>query len=198
MAELAALKERAFWRLYGWRGLTLSFGYSQKRLMESFQTPLKKVLRPTGGGILLHGWDISFAAAVPKGVFRSPLEFYSLVAQTCLEVLKRLNVKGVEISKNRGGSYRREKLCWLVPTFGELTVGGTKFLAAASRRFEDGSILLHGSIFISKNENLLKTSELKPLESFADNVITLSELKIKRKTFFDLFRKLLLKRLENL
>ncbi len=56
---LLAQEGRGSFRLYTWKEKTLSIGYSQAFL----DFPIKMVKRPTGGGALLHGWDVSFSYA---------------------------------------------------------------------------------------------------------------------------------------
>jgi len=195
MAQRAQKEKMFLFRWYGWRSLTISFGYSQRSLFEEYRTPFEKVLRPTGGGILIHGWDISFALATPSGVFRNFLHLYRFVSQTFVESFHRLGLKEVSYSRNRKGSYGREKLCWLYPTFGEVTYRDRKLVAAAVREFNKGNFLIHGSIFIAKNPVLLNKLFPGQGESFINGIITLSEIKIKKRILMQTFAENLFKNL---
>jgi lipoate-protein ligase A len=180
-----ALKQNKFLlRWYGWKKLSLSFGYSQKKLFETYKGTIPKVIRPTGGGILIHGWDISFAFATPRGTFKSHLELYRFVSEIFVASLRNLGVNAT-YSRNKKGNYSRTGLCQLFPTFGEVLVNGRKFLAAAVRDFGRGNYLIHGSVYIAYNhrlaENLLKT----PSEVLKNSVITLLEIGLKKKTLFE-------------
>ncbi len=188
---LRAQREGTFiLRWYGWKGLSLSFGYSQKKLFESFKTPLPKVLRPTGGGILLHGWDISFCLCTPSGFFKSPLELYGFITKTFLETFRELGLE-VTYSRSKRGNYFHGKFCWLFPTFGEVTLGGKKLVSAAVREFSKGNFLIHGSIFVAKNPKILE--KLLPTygEEFDNRIITLSEVGLKWKKLLRKFEHLL-------
>lgn len=180
LTEEALRKNKFLLRWYGWNKLSLSFGYSQKKLFETYKVDIPKVIRPTGGGILIHGWDVSFAFATPRGTFKSPLELYRFVSEIFITSLRNLGIKAF-YSRNKKGSYSRTGLCQLFPTFGEVIVNGKKFLAAAVRDFGGGNYLIHGSVYIAYNHRLAEKILNVPGEVLKNSVITLSELGIKRK-----------------
>jgi len=174
LAARAAREGRALFLFYGWKGLWLSLGYSQR----IFDLPLPAVTRPTGGGVLLHGWDLSFALALPPAFLRSHLLAYRLLSGVFASALKTLGVKP-KVSKNRSRAYAADPFCWSRPTLGELTFSNKKLLAAASRRFEDGSILVHGSVLVAKNCTLAKKLLKEAAASFCQRTLALSEAGIK-------------------
>jgi lipoate-protein ligase A len=186
LAEESFRKKSFFFRWYGWDRLCLSFGYSQKELYSTYEVDIPKVLRPTGGGILLHGWDISYAFTTPNGIFKSPLQLYRFISEIFIETFRGLGVEAT-FSRNKKGDYRRRGLCQLFPTFGEVTYRGKKLVASAVREFKRGNYLIHGSIYISYNPTLAgKYLGEDPLR-LKDTVATLSELKIKKKTLMEAF-----------
>jgi len=182
-------------RWYGWRGLSLSFGYSQKHLFETYGVNVPKVLRPTGGGILIHGWDISYAFTTPSGVFVSVLDLYRFVSKIFVETFRSLDVNA-SFSRNKKGDYRQRVLCQLVPTFGEVVVGNKKLVASAVREFKRGNFLIHGSVYIAYNPplagKLLKTDP----EVLKNTVATLSEVGLKKKPLMEHFEENLRKGLK--
>ena len=103
LAEESFKRVKFFLRWYGWDRLCLSFGYSQKRLYFTYAVDIPKVLRPTGGGILLHGWDTSYAFATPSGVFKSPLQLYRFISEIFVETFRGLGVE-VTFSRNKKGN----------------------------------------------------------------------------------------------
>ena len=186
-------------RWYSWKTLSLSFGYSQKKLLEEFETELPKVLRPTGGGILLHGWDISYAIGTPSGLFRSYLQLYKFISEVFIETFKSLGVPGVAYSRNKKGDYHRWKICSLFPTFGEVcTAKGRKLVASAVREFTKGNYLIHGSVYISFNYKL--GSEILKVPNFVlkSSIATLSELTLRKKHLMEAFNKIFQRKLNRL
>jgi len=191
---LKAQKEgRIYLRWYGWNKLSLSFGYSQRKLFENYPSKVPRVLRPTGGGILIHGWDISFAIGTPSGVFKNFFHLYRFVALTFVETFNRLGVKEVSFSRRKKSEYTTDGLCISFPTFGEVVWNNKKLVAAAVREFEPKNFLIHGSIYIyynfKKAEELLKV----PSEILQRKVVFLQIFPIKRKklvaTFNETFKK---------
>jgi Lipoate-protein ligase A len=80
------------------------------------------VKRPTGGGALLHGWDISFSVTDVKEMWgKSPKKIYLRLMGLLKENLERL---GLSLGfSNYGGSYG-EYFCIFQPTFGEIKYRG--------------------------------------------------------------------------
>ena len=186
----AQREEKIYLRWYGWNELSLSFGFSQKKLMETFEVNLPKVLRPTGGGILIHGWDISFAIGVPSGVFKGIFDLYRFVAECFVETFKRLGVKEVSFSKRKSSDYTRNGLCVTFPTFGEVTYKNRKLVAAAVREFEPKNFLIHGSIYIGYNfAKAAQIFKTKP-EFLQKKVVSLQTLNVKKYKLMTTFNKI--------
>jgi lipoate-protein ligase A len=84
-------------RFYGWSDTTISLGGFQKigdaRQVEAIRgVPL--VRRPSGGGAIVHGSDLTYAAAVPKSHpwGASPQVFYDALHGARVEVLAELGI----------------------------------------------------------------------------------------------------------
>ncbi len=143
-------------RVYKWSEPTVSIGYSQG--MMDFCVSV--VRRPTGGGALLHGWDISFSLTDYKNRWGDSFtRIYKEVAGRLMYAFKGFGID-VEISRYRGnysGYY-----CFSFPTLGELSVNGKKFLACAMRTM-NRAFLLQGSILLkvdrSEFSHILKVPE---------------------------------------
>lgn len=130
-------------RIYMWSEPTISIGYSQEP--REFSVPVVK--RPTGGGALLHGWDISFSLVDYREKWgKSFTDIYRNFSEKLANALKAFDIH-IEICKQKGG-YGDHYFCFFFPTFGELTVGGRKFVACAMRTLRE-AFLIHGSIFIN-------------------------------------------------
>ncbi len=160
-----------FLRLYLWKKPVISLGFHQ----EPRDFPVDVVKRPTGGGALLHGWDISFSVADAKEMWgKSPKKIYLRLMGLLKESLKRLGLS-LEVS-NYAGSYR-EYFCIFQPTFGEITHRGKKLVACAMRMGKRG-FLLHGSLFWTLD--YLRAEQIMgiPGERLRDRMITFEELSV--------------------
>ncbi len=160
-----------FLRLYLWKKSVVSLGFHQ----EPRDFPVDVVKRPTGGGALLHGWDISFSVVDAKEMWgKSPKKIYLRLMGLLKESLERLGLS-LKLS-NYGGSYR-EYFCIFQPTFGEITHRGKKLVACAMRMGKRG-FLLHGSLFWTLD--YLRAEQIMgiPSERLRDRMITFEELSV--------------------
>ncbi len=129
-------------RTYRWKRLCLSAGYSQK---VSVKSGLDVVRRPTGGGILIHGWDLSFSITGRRDLWgRGVKEVYTRVSHSVAGALREL---GLAVkSSDYSGAYGDRGLCWWHPTFGELTSGGRKVVSMAMRTLRR-AFLIQGTVY---------------------------------------------------
>ncbi|MCS6876130.1 MAG: lipoate--protein ligase [Aquificaceae bacterium] len=156
-------------RLYQWKETTLSIGYSQEAISVSIPT----VKRPTGGGALLHGEDLSFSfAGLREDWGKNSKNIYKNFMSLVLDVLKNL-VPELDMSRYKGGY--DDYFCYFYPTLGEITFKGKKVIACAMRVMKH-SFLIHGSVFLSMSyqnfERLLGISA----ERLKERIITFKEL----------------------
>ncbi len=143
-------------RIYKWKEPTISIGYYQQE--KAFCVPV--VRRPTGGGALLHGWDISFSIADYREAWGGDFgKIYKNVSERLMAGFEKLGIK-LEISKNK--SRYNSYFCFDYPTLGELTYKGKKVVACAMRVLKN-AFLVHGSININldyqKASQILKVSQ---------------------------------------
>ncbi len=88
----------ALWRVYGWSEAAVTFGYSQRwewvrNQLPGFEGAL--VRRMTGGGIVDHRRDLTYALAVPAAhpLYRSPAAgFYRGLHQVVAAVLRAAGI----------------------------------------------------------------------------------------------------------
>jgi Lipoate-protein ligase A len=160
-----------FFRLYLWKKPVISLGFHQ----EPRDFPVDVVKRPTGGGALLHGWDLSFSVVDAKETWgKSPKKIYLRLMGLLKESLEGL---GLSLGlSNHAGSYR-EYFCIFQPTFGEITHRGKKLVACAMRMGKRG-FLLHGSLFWTLD--YFKAEQIMgiPSERLRDRMITFEELSV--------------------
>lgn len=167
-----------FFRLYTWEEPTVSIGLFQKE--RPF--PVTLVRRPTGGGALLHGWDLSFSVADLKERWGKRYKDIYLSFMSCLkEHFENLGIT-LEISRY-SGSYD-DYFCFYYPTLGELTYRGKKIVACAMRVLRN-SFLLHGSFFLRFDYDLAQRITGIPREILRDRLISFEELGIGHKEILD-------------
>lgn len=138
-------------RIYEWAGPAVSLSRSfriesgAKSALES--AGIAVVVRPTGGGVLVHGFDLSVSVAVPRRAGwegRGIDEAGRLLAEP---VLLALRDAGFEAGFRGGESDSTSRLCFLQKSALDIMVSGAKVGAFAQRRtaralFQHGSIQL--------------------------------------------------------
>ena len=150
----SALNGRTSLRFYGWSEPTLSLGYFQPESIRH-QDPglalLPYVRRATGGEILIHHHEVTYALALPAG---QPWQSRSMNAAAWLhrmhrlvsDALRSLSVKPTLASdapRTASGS-----LCFAHPMAGDVLIGSSKIVGSAQRR-RRGALLQHGAILLA-------------------------------------------------
>ncbi|MEY2496864.1 MAG: lipoyl(octanoyl) transferase [Verrucomicrobiota bacterium] len=133
-------------RFYRWRGPALSFGYFGSYADVADQSPEREIVRRwTGGGVVLHGGDLTYSVIIPAGhaLFRrSSLEIYSAVHEA---IRRALQADGVEATLATSAAPKVSEHCFANAVRADVISGGRKIAGAAQRRTRLG--LLHqGSI----------------------------------------------------
>ena len=134
-------------RFYDWSQPALSFGYFQRIAHEvdvdaCAARGIELVRRMTGGGTVVHGWDVTYAVAVPhNGVLpKSISASYSAISGCLISGFQRIGVPNPQIEaltehasqEKRTGTdlanicltnpakydvmLKGEKNCWRIPT----------------------------------------------------------------------------------
>lgn len=146
-------------RIYGWTVPTVSLGAFQRiehaRATRGIES-LPLVRRPSGGGAIIHGSDLTYAAAVPK---RHP---WGAAAQILYDAL---HAAMVAVLRERGVAARlcaavgidgeaAPFLCFDRRSPGDVVVGaepaGVKLMGSAQRRLA-AAVLQHGSLLLETN-----------------------------------------------
>ena len=133
-------------RFYRWRGPALSFGYFGSYADVADQSPEREIVRRwTGGGVVLHGGDLTYSVIIPAGhaFFRhSSLEIYSTVHDA---IRRALQAGGVEATLATAAAPKISEHCFANAVRADVISQGRKIAGAAQRRSRLG--LLHqGSI----------------------------------------------------
>ena len=133
-------------RFYGWVRPSVSFGYFGK-FQEAAEAGVDRdlVRRWTGGGIVLHGTDLTYSIIVPATnhyLVRSPLDLYSDVHSAIRETLLK---DGVNAVLANFASQKISDACFANPVRSDVLIDDRKVAGAAQRRTRAG-LLQQGSI----------------------------------------------------
>jgi len=148
-------------RIYGWNEPAVSLGGFQ-RLADARNcgaiAGLPVVRRPSGGGAIVHGSDLTYAVAVPRGHpwGGDPQRLYDVFHKSLAELLQQ---RGIAASRHPGRDPRAGDesrfLCFDRRARGDLVVAraglpdGHKILGSAQRRLQ-AAVLQHGSLLLDR------------------------------------------------
>jgi len=162
-------------RRYGWDRPQITFGYGQKASWVESETrkPLQNMTRrPTGGGIVRHGNDLTYGLVLPVGSLGAempPMEFYGKIHQRWGEALIEQGVANSLMpcpEKSKGGIPGD---CFREPVGRDLMdeMGTQKLAGAAMKRTRNG-VLVQGTLDLGKWPDLNHLQiEIKFLELIA-------------------------------
>lgn len=136
--------------LYGWAGLSATFGFfiQPEKHIDATQAEKYKLVfakRPTGGGIVFHIWDLAFSFLMPsshRAFSLSTLENYRFVNEAVLETMREFfSLKNtVELIPSSFPSkvVGCQNFCMAKPTQYDVVFEGKKIAGAAQRRTKLG------------------------------------------------------------
>jgi len=147
-------------RFYDWNPPTLSLGYHQSAMKEVDFEKLAEigygfVRRPTGGRLVLHKNEVTYAVIAPNDehLAGNVLKSYGDISLALAEGLKLLDIN-VEFEQKELSSFsQREPVnpCFNSSSKYELAVQGKKVVGSAQVR-KNGVLLQHGSIILDENQ----------------------------------------------
>jgi lipoate-protein ligase A len=146
-------------RFYAWTQPTLSLGYFQPESARHIHEPLVRlpfVRRPTGGRILVHHHEVTYALALPFGpMWRLEAEKVSAwlgrMHRVIADALRALGVQTDVATGSVAGS--GETLCFLQPVEGDVLIGAHKIVGSAQRR-RRGALLQHGAVLMAASAHV--------------------------------------------
>lgn len=159
-------------RLYGWETTTISLGGFQKHedaLAAAEIEGLPLVRRPSGGGAIVHGSDLTYAAAVPKTHpwGSSPQALYDAFHEAIVQTLAAYGVDAALWRPSQPASVDADEsfFCFDRRASGDVIFRpepaapgghagrGHKIMGSAQRRLE-GAVLQHGSLLLRRNADV--------------------------------------------
>ncbi len=157
-------------RIYSWSSAACSIGYFQDtRKVAAKLGPGKQgmtvVRRITGGGLVVHGSDVTLSLAVPGSWLPGDVKSSYLKVNEALRTgfqglwpaLDYADCKTVPSGRGQG-----DRICFEAPTCYDLLLGSRKVVGASQRRV-DGAVLHHSAVFLPADA---KTVARKIIEGF--------------------------------
>lgn len=138
-------------RFYRWKKPCVTFGYGQKHLeakqfAKSFAVRALPIRRPTGGGVVLHGYDFTFSLSMPRSLpflQRSLLESYRVIHEAVAESLRALGYNRIHIQTTAPRSLL--SVCFAQPSLYDVLCDGKKIAGGAQRRSRN-AFLYQGTV----------------------------------------------------
>ena len=153
-------------RFYDWLQPAFSFGYFQ-RISEEVDVSacdthgIELVRRMTGGGTVIHGWDVTYTIIVPHGSGMFPKDIsgaYCAISDCLINGLQRLDIDVAhQIEKPLAGN--TPNICLTNPAQYDTLLNGKKIAGVSQRRNQSG-VMYQGYIALD-----LPTSDVLALAS---------------------------------
>lgn len=175
-------------RFYTWKETSCSIGYFQKienvlKTLKDKSVPI--VRRPTGGGIVFHGNDITFSIVKRRTKDNGQeniTSFYKLIGESLLRGLERLGLictfylseershHSKSERKHLNDCLSRQSFCSVTPAKYDIMINGSKVAGYAARKSQ-GAVLCQGYLDLHKRWNeQYKNSREKIIHLLFDNL----------------------------
>jgi lipoyl(octanoyl) transferase len=131
-------------RVYRWERPAVSFGYFERWEPIQAAHPEREAMRRwTGGGVVLHGEDLTYSLLIPAGGERlGPAECYRVIHEALCGALREIGVQAYPTSNSQSTT---SNACFENPVRYDVLVEGRKVAGAAQRRTR-GGLIHQGSI----------------------------------------------------
>ncbi len=167
-------------RIYEWEN-ALSFGrFSNIQDTINLKTLEKKQLsyarRLTGGGVLVHGGDISYSLTMPQTVLNNlnVQESYRYLCSFLINFYKKLGLEP-KFAQDKNLHISKSNICTASNEPYDITINAKK-IGGNAQRYSKKTIFQHGSIPLTINTNLFENIFLE--DANLKNINTLEKLGI--------------------
>lgn len=170
-------------RFFDWTEPCISIGFSQ-RVGDVLNVDLcgsekvSFVRRPTGGGVVFHGSDITYSVILPEGFVKDIYEGYILVQSNILNGLKKLGINANLYEKIEKQDLKSH--CFVTPNFGDIIADRRKLCGLAARRIKQ-RMLYQGYIYATDASDMQKFCRNKFPDEKAVSLDTLGVEKARAK-----------------
>ena len=172
-------------RIYGWKEPGLSVGYSQDPARELDMELCRKrsmpfVRRITGGGIVLHGNELTYSLVCSKADLNIParvLSSYKIVSSFLIAFYRTLGIKAAfacDVVKDEVLS-APSAICFAAKEKYDIVLGGRKIGGSAQKRTR-GVMFQHGSIPFNFDKGRASSfSRVKPPRGGEGDAVSLED-----------------------
>lgn len=161
-------------RFYNWSLSAISIGYSQRagnvlNIKQCKKEKLPIIRRPTGGGVVFHGTDITYSVILPENFNLNIQNMFIWIQKNIQKGLQSLGID-VNLYDIKKGNY--SKYCFTAPNISDLMLGNNKLSGLAGRRIKN-KVLCQGYIYFEDASYMTRfTKTLKTL----DNAINIRQI----------------------
>lgn len=135
-------------RLYKWASPAATFGYAQRlEKIRDFATGLPLMRRWTGGGVVLHGEDLTLALAIPASDPLAGMASSRIYREIHEGLAAALAVVHVGVRLVLPEDCREGAACFQSPVPLDIILDGAKICGGALRRSKSG-VLYQGSLHL--------------------------------------------------
>ena len=138
-------------RFYDWETPAFSFGYFQDIASEvdvegCRADGIELVKRMTGGGTVVHGWELTYTLVLPRGVGEiGVFEAYRRIGQSLVKAFQKLGVPAQCYAASADSSQSAQNICLTNPAEYDIMCNEKKLAGVSVRRNRDG-IMFQGYI----------------------------------------------------
>src|SRR6516162_569800 len=138
-------------RFYGWSTATISLGYFQpeeSRLEDARLAPLPFIRRASGGAMLVHHYEVTYALALPSGAqWQARVSWLRRMHEIIGVALAEFGISALMQNAATKAS-SSSALCYLQHAPCDLLIESSKIVGSAQRK-QRGALLQHGGILLS-------------------------------------------------
>ncbi len=133
-------------RCYRWSRPAMSWGYflnpaAQPEIAQRLATGWEGVRRPTGGGLVEHGHDLTYTLVLPSAGEARRFAMREAYAQASRLVLTALRSLGIDATAAASCAPHAPTACAMQPTNGDTLVDDVKVAGCAARRLRTAMFL---------------------------------------------------------
>ncbi len=133
-------------RFYTWSSPAFSFGYFQDIVSEvdveaCSTNGIELVKRMTGGGTVVHGWDLTYTLILPRHVGEKSIsEVYQCIGQSLVKAFEKLDIPAECHVVGTDASQTTQNICLTNPADYDVMCDGKKLAGVSVRRNRNGML----------------------------------------------------------
>lgn len=155
-------------RFYDWASPAFSFGYFQNICSEvhvdtCISNGIELVKRMTGGGTVVHGWDLTYSLILPRQNKELPIsDVYRTIGSNLVTAFHTLNIPAECNTTRINNSSLSQNICLTNSVENDVICGENKVAGVSVRRNRNG-FMFQGYISLDKPpDNILRSVSRDP------------------------------------